>query len=109
MIYEFATASIKLNFPRAVLMTWRERHFITATAPGMDMERGKGYCPLNRCASVPKCSCPVSERGEVKKRKEKKKKVFWIIETHEGQKDLRGYDEGRSHVVGGLSSAGVIR
>lgn len=38
MIYEFTTATIKHNFPRAVLMTWRERYFIKATAPGMDMQ-----------------------------------------------------------------------
>ena len=28
MIYEFTRATIKHNFPRAVLMTWRERYFI---------------------------------------------------------------------------------
>lgn len=38
MIYEFTRATIKHNFPRAVLMTWLERYFITTTAPGMDTE-----------------------------------------------------------------------
>lgn len=96
MIYDLAAASIKLNFPRAVLMTWRERHFITATAPGLDTERAQRYCPLNRrAASVPKCFCPVSELGEVNR----KRKVFWIIETHKGQRHLRGQDMKRQGVV----------
>lgn len=36
MIYEFTAATIKHHFPRAVLMTWRERYFIKANAPGTD-------------------------------------------------------------------------
>lgn len=38
MIYEFTRATIKHNFPRAVLMTWWERYFIKAAAPEMDTE-----------------------------------------------------------------------
>lgn len=41
MIYEFGAATIKHNFPRAVLMTWQERHFITPAACGMDTETGR--------------------------------------------------------------------
>lgn len=36
MIYEFTRATIKHNFPRAVLMTWWERYFIMAAAPRTD-------------------------------------------------------------------------
>lgn len=52
MIYEFTGATIKHNFPRAVLMTWWERYFIKAIAPGMDTEtqavgtKRTKYCPL---------------------------------------------------------------
>lgn len=36
MIYEFTRATIKHNFPRAVLMTCWERYFIMAAAPRTD-------------------------------------------------------------------------
>lgn len=91
MIYEFAAASIKHNFPRAVLMTWRERHFITGTAPGMDAERAKGYCPLKQR--------PLFQSGFVWGLGEMK--VFWIIETHKGsgEKRLGGQDMKRLWVI----------
>lgn len=63
MIYDLAAAAIKLHFPRAVLMTWRQRHFITAAAPAMDTDRAQRYCPLDRrAAPVPQRFCPASER-----------------------------------------------
>lgn len=53
MIYEVTRATIQHNFPRAILMTWWERYFIKATAPGTDTETqavgkktGTKYCPL---------------------------------------------------------------
>lgn len=38
MIYELGATTIKHHFPRAVLMTWQERHFITAAACRTDTD-----------------------------------------------------------------------
>lgn len=67
MIYEFTGATIKHNFPRAVLMTWWERYFIKAIAPGMDTEtqavgtKRTKYCPLTSGSFVKRT---VEDRGE---------------------------------------------
>ena len=74
MIYEFTKATIKHNFPRAVLMTWWERYFIKAIAPGMDTETqavGTGrtkYCPLTGGSSARRMVDDRDTRGHKKMR-----------------------------------------
>ena len=72
MIYEFTRATIKHNFPRAVLMTWWERYFIKAIAPGMDTEtqavgtKRTRYRPLTSGSSVRRMPDDRDARGHVK-------------------------------------------
>ncbi len=72
MIYEFTRAIIKHNFPRAVLMTWWERYFIKAIAPGMDTEtqavdkKRTKYCPLTSGSFVRRMVDDRDARGHKK-------------------------------------------
>lgn len=71
MIYESTRATIKHNFPRAVLMTWWERYFIKTTAPGVDTEtqavgtKRTKYCPLTSDSFVRQMVYDEDTRGRM--------------------------------------------
>lgn len=88
MIYEFTRATIKHNFPRAVLMTWWERYFIKAIAPRLDTEtqamdthkKRTKCCPLTSGSFVGGIADDRDKRG------------------HKKCVERTGYEDGTTHI-----------
>lgn len=92
MIYEFTRATIKHNFPWAVLMTWWERYFIKAAAPGLDTETeavGAG----NKISSSNWC----------------KLQGWWMVDDREARgREGTGNEEAATLIAHCSSSRGVV-